>query len=76
MGAVAGAIKYYDLPQLVSVQKPQSVLVVGPVAGDGKALNEADINKYYPHALKSQQIRPSDNPHSEDSINRVISFLK
>src|SRR5690606_25339283 len=45
MSSVAGGLKHYDLPQLLAVQRAQSTLVIGPVAGDGRALGAEEINK-------------------------------
>lgn len=76
MGSVAGGMKYYDLPQLVSVQKPQSVLLIGPVTGDGKPLNDTEVKKQYHGSVKSQQVVSSENPQSEEAITSMINFLK
>ena len=44
-GAVPGALKAYDLPDLAASLSPRKLLIAGPTDGNGKSLDAENINK-------------------------------
>ncbi|CAG5016920.1 hypothetical protein DYBT9275_05664 [Dyadobacter sp. CECT 9275] len=72
--APAGVLQHYDLPQLAGVQKAQSLLVIGPVSGEGVTLSQEEVQKQYAGVVEKQQIIPGES--TSDTPAHIIRFLK
>ncbi len=72
---VAGALVYYDLPELAAVQPPGSVLLLNPVAGDGTTLKDSEAKAGYARAIQRQQLVEPEMQDANGLAKRLIGFL-
>jgi hypothetical protein len=80
---VAGAVNEYDLPDLMAALSPRKLLILDPLAADGRPAGEKERSCYlsYPRIVFTQKGVPGHFSHavSEDSIpvyEQVINWLK
>lgn len=76
MSAVAGALPYYDLPDLVAAIAPRPVLLAGVVDASGSATDKSHVEQVYQRSILGNKLKIADLTPVESYFNSLSIWLK
>lgn len=76
LSAVAGALPYYDLPNLVDALSPKPVLLLGALTASGEATDKNHVASLYGRSNVGNRLKIGELSIGEDYFSPLIKWLK